>query len=402
VNIPIFEPSTLAGITLQNRLLRSATHESMADREGAPTAALEELYTALAKGGAGAVITGYAGVQQDGKSSLRDMLMIHHDGLIPSYRQLTDSVHRHGVPIIMQLAHCGRQTRSAVTGMPTVAPSPLKDFIFNEEKPLELREKEIEAIIRNFAAAAGRAKKAGFDAVQLHLGHGYLLSQFLSGYTNRRRDSWGGSTEKRFRIIGEILKRIRDEQGDFPVLAKINAFDSRPGGMRIEEAVVIARLLESCGCDAIEVSSGTVEEGLSIMRGARQPVEALLASNFRFKNMPEMLKKVSAPLIRLAMPHPKPLRNYNLDAAKTIKQAVSIPVITVGGIHSMEDIARALESGSTDFVSMSRPFIIEPDIVRKFREGKRQESRCIMCNYCALMIETGPVRCWYGKLPKRY
>ncbi|MBV5328303.1 MAG: NADH:flavin oxidoreductase [Chlorobium sp.] len=395
----IFGSAVISGIRLQNRLIRSATHESMAESSGAPSATHEKLYTSLARGGVGAVITGYAGVQQDGRTNYPGMLMMHHDSLIPAYRKLADAVHRHGTPIILQLAHCGRQTRSAVTGMKTVAPSALKDRFFNEERPQALGEQEIEAIISNFVSAAGRAVSAGFDGVQLHMAHGYLLAEFLSGYTNRRKDRWGGSTENKFRIVAEILRRIHNEQGDFPVLAKINGFDQRPGGMRGEEAVDIARLLEASGCSAIEVSSGTIEEGLSIMRGPKLPVEPILACNFRFKSMPVPLKKVLAPLLPLVMPFPDLIRNYNLEVARAIKKAVSIPVIAVGGIHTMEDISAVFGSGAADFVAMSRPFIIEPDIVRKLREGSQTDSRCIACNYCAIMIEEGPLRCWYGKMP---
>jgi 2,4-dienoyl-CoA reductase-like NADH-dependent reductase (Old Yellow Enzyme family) len=401
MHLAVFGSAAISGIHLPNRLIRSATHESMAESSGAPSAAHEKLYTNLAKGGAGAVITGYAGVQQDGRTSYPGMLMMDDDRLIPAYRQLTDAVHQYGTPIILQLAHCGRQTRSAVTGMKTVAPSALKDLIFNEERPQELGEKEIEAIISSFVSAAGRAVKAGFDGVQIHMAHGYLLAEFLSGYTNRRRDRWGGSTGNKFRLVSEIFRRIREAEGSFPVLAKINGFDHRRGGMRADEAARIARLLEASGCSAIEVSSGTVEEGLSIMRGPRFPAEALLACSFRFKSIPKPLKKVVAPLLRVAMPSPKPYRNYNLEAAKAVKESVSIPVIAVGGIHSLEEISAALESGSADFVSMSRPFIIEPNIVRKLQEGKQAASRCIMCNYCAIMIEEGALRCWYGKLPSK-
>ena len=399
MQLSFFESSCIAGVTLPNRLIRSATHEGMADERGAPTEALEKLYLRIAKGGAGAIITGYAGVQQDGKSSLSNMLMIDCDELIPAYRKLTDRVHEQGVPIILQIAHCGRQTRSAVTGMQTVAPSPVKDFIFNEEIPHALDDREIETIINNFVAAAERAKKAGFDGVQLHMAHGYLLAQFLSNHTNRRRDKWGGSTENKFRIISEIMRRMRESLGSYPVLAKINAYDGRPKGMRVEEAVEIARMLEAAGCDAIEVSSGTVEDGLAIMRGPNPPVEALFNSSFRFKNMPPLMKTFSSPFIRFSMRSPNPLRGYNIEAAKAIKEAVSIPVITVGGLHDLSDISSAIESGSADYISMSRPFIIEPDIAGKFREGKQITSRCIMCNYCALMIEVDKVRCYYGKLP---
>ena len=397
----VFESSCIAGITFPNRIVRSAPHEGMADERGAPTEALEKLYLRIAKGGAGAIITGYAGVQQDGKSSLSNMLMIDCDELIPAYRKLTDRVHEQGVPIILQIAHCGRQTRSAVTGMQTVAPSPVKDFIFNEEIPHALDDREIETIINNFVAAAERAKKAGFDGVQLHMAHGYLLAQFLSNHTNRRRDKWGGSTENKFRIISEIMRRTRESLGSYPVLAKINAYDGRPKGMRVEEAVEIARMPEAAGCDAIEVSSGTVEDGLAIMRGPNPPVGALFNSSFRFKDMSPLIKTISSPFIRFSMRSPNPLRGYNIKAAKAIKEAVSIPVITVGGLHDLSDISSAIESGSADYISMSRPFIIEPDIAGKFRQGKQTASRCSMCNYCALMIEVDKVKCYYGKLPGR-
>lgn len=397
----VFESSCIAGITLPNRLIRSATHEGMADERGVPTDALEKLYLRTAKGGTGTIITGYAGVQQDGKSSLSNMLMIDDDELIPAYRKLTGKVHEHGTPIILQVAHCGRQTRSAATGLPAVAPSAVKDKIFNEETPHALGEKDIETIINNFVAAAERAKKAGFDGIQLHMAHGYLLSQFLSDYTNRRKDKWGGSTVNKFRIVSEIMQRIRELLGSYPVLAKINAYDNRRGGMRIEESVEIARMLEAAGCDAIEVSSGTVEDGLTIMRGPNPPLEALFNSSFRFKDMSPLMKTISSPFIRFAVRSPKPIRGYNLKAAKAIKQAVSIPVITVGGLHDLSEISSAIKSGSTDYVSMSRPFIIEPDIVRRFQDGKQTASRCIMCNYCALMIEVDKVKCYYGKLPKK-
>ncbi len=399
MNSPVFRPSILAGIRLNNRVIRSATHEGMADERGAPTEALEKLYLRLAKGETGAIITGYAGVQQDGRSSMFNMLMIDRDELVPAYRSLTDKVHEQGIPIFLQIAHCGRQTRSAVTGMQTVAPSPVKDFIFHEETPHELDENEIETIINNFVSAAERAENAGFDGVQLHMAHGYLLSQFLSNHTNRRRDKWGGSTENKFRIVAEIMRRTRESLGEYPVLAKINAYDGKQHGMRAQEAVEIARLLESSGCNAIEVSSGTVEDGMAIMRGPNSPVEALFESSFRFRNLPPVMKTISSPFIGFAMRSPDPLKGYNLSAANAIKQAISIPVITVGGLHDLESIATAIDSGSTDYISMSRPFIIEPDIVKKFQTGKQTASRCIMCNYCGLMIEVDSVRCYYGKLP---
>jgi 2,4-dienoyl-CoA reductase-like NADH-dependent reductase (Old Yellow Enzyme family) len=395
----IFNPVNIGGIALRNRFIRSATHEGMASAEGAPLESLEKLYLRLAKGGVGAIVTGYAGVMQQGKSNFPGMLMMHDDALIPAYRRLVDAVHREGAPLVMQLAHCGRQTRSAVTGMCTVAPSPLRDPYYSEETPHELTESEIRAIIDAFVSAAGRAKASGFDAVQLHMAHGYLLAQFLSPNANRRRDRWGGSLENRFRIVSEILAGITRNLGSYPVLAKINGYDGMPGGMRPGEAAKVAQMLEAAGCIAVEVSSGTIAEGLSIMRGERVPIDAVLAVNFKFAAIPKPLKPLMNRILPVFAPKsPMPLRGYNLDAARLIKNAVSIPVIAVGGIHTLAEANDAIASGATDFISMSRPFIIEPAIVKRYEAGKQQASRCTMCNYCTIMAEKEPLRCWNGRL----
>lgn len=391
----LFDSTSLAGITLRNRFIRSATHEGMASPAGSPTPGLTSLYEKIAQGGAGAIITGYAGVSQEGKSSLYRMLMIDNDALLPAYRELTDRVHAHGVPVILQVAHCGRQTRSKITGLPTVAPSSLRDFIFNEARPHELNEAEIEQVIDDFVKAAVRAKAAGFDGVQLHMAHGYLLAEFLSGYTNRRRDRWGRNTENRSRIAVEIIRRTRNAVGNFPVLAKINGFDNRPGGMRPEEAVQVARMLEHAGCDAIEISSGIIEEGFSTVRGPLPPLKALFTANFRFSELPGFVKQVAGPVLSMALRSPRPLHTYNAPAAGLVRSSISIPVMTVGGIHSLEDAARIVDKGLSDYVSMSRPFITEPDIVEKFRTGKQARSRCIMCNCCVIFIETSHLKCWH-------
>jgi 2,4-dienoyl-CoA reductase-like NADH-dependent reductase (Old Yellow Enzyme family) len=398
----IFEPAHISGISIRNRFIRSATHEGMGDAEGAPLDSLEKLYVRLARGGVGAIVTGYAGVLPQGRSSFPGMLMMHDDALVPAYLRLVEAVHHEGVPLIMQLAHCGSQTRSLVTGMRTVAPSPIRDRFYSEEVPLELTEEGIREIIDAFVNAAERAKAAGFDGVQLHLAHGYLLAQFLSGYTNRRRDRWGGSLENRFRIVSEIMDGIRRRLGEYPVLAKMNGYDGMPGGMRPNEAVKVAMMLEASGCSAVEISSGTISEGLAIMRGPRIPTDALFAANFKLAAVPRLLRPGVARILPLIGPSsPKPYHSYNLDAAMSIRKSVSIPVLLVGGMHSLADASKAIEDGAADFVSMSRPFIIEPSIVKKYEERRQEASRCTMCNYCTIMIEKEPLRCWNGRLPQR-
>jgi len=395
----IFEPTSLAGIQLKNRIIRSATHEGMADEKGFPTDKLKKLYIRLAKGGVGAIITGYAAIQADGKSPLFAMTMIDNDKSIPKYKEITDAVHEYNTPIIMQIAHCGRQTRSKITGFTPVAPSAIRNSFYNEDMPKELSEDEIIRLIDNFVSAIIRVKQAGFDGVQLHSAHGYLLSEFLSSYSNQRKDRWGGAIENKYRIIDEIIKRAKEQVGDFPIFVKMNAYDQRKNGMKIEEAAQIAKMLETSGCAAIEVSCGVVEDGLYTFRGEKLPIDAVMEYTFKYINIPNFIKKIAKPVIKTLLKQPVPLLKYNLDAAIQIKKQVNIPVIVVGGINNVDDIQSIIENDNIDFVSMSRPFIIEPNIVKKFFEGTQTKSKCIMCNYCGIISEETPLRCYYGKLP---
>lgn len=396
----VFEQAQLAGMKLRNRIIRSATYEGLADENGFPTEELKKLYVRLAKGGVGAIITGYTSIQLDGKGNGPAEAMIDDDKSIPAYKKIAEAVHEYETPIIMQISHCGRQTRSKSTGFPTVAPSAVRDAYYSEDLPEELSEDGIQEIIDNFVSAIVRAKKAGFDGVQLHIAHGYLLAEFLSSYSNRRTDQWGGSTENKYRIVGEIFKRAQKLVGDYPILVKLNAYDGRKDGMRVEEAVKIALMLENSGCAAIEVSCGTVEDGLYTLRGKQLPVDAAMNYSFKYKSIPGFIKTIIKPVLKTVMKQPKPLLKYNLDAATTIKNVVSIPVIVVGGINSAEDVKMIIENKNLDFVSMSRPFIIEPDIANKFSTGNQTKSKCIMCNYCIVLAEDKPLKCHYGKLPQ--
>jgi 2,4-dienoyl-CoA reductase-like NADH-dependent reductase (Old Yellow Enzyme family) len=395
-----FEPASLAGIKLKNRIIRSATYEAMADEKGFPNEKLKKLYISLAKGEVGAIITGNAAVQANGKASLFNMTMIDSDDKIPAYKEIVNAVHEYDTPIIMQIVHCGRQTRSKITGLPTVAPSAIRDGFYNEDKPKELSEDEINEVIDNFVAAIIRTKQAGFDGVQVHLAHGYLLAEFLSSHSNRRKDRWGGSTENKYRIVGEIFKRAKEKVGDYPILVKMNAYDGRRKGMRIEEAVRIAQMLEKSGCAAIEVSCGCFEDHLYTIRSEKLPAEAVMEYSFQYKKLPGFIKTIAIPLAKTFMIQPKPLLKYNLEAAIQIKKAVNIPVIVVGGINNIDDINDIVENINIDFVAMCRPFIIEPDIAGKFKKGTQAKSKCIMCNYCGIILEEQPLKCYYGKLPK--
>lgn len=397
----IFEKVNFGSVELKNRIIRSATHDGLADEMGAPTDKLIKKYSFLARNEVGCIITGYAGVSTNGMSPYPAMLKIHNDYGLDKYTELTQAVHKYSTPIILQIAHCGRQTSTKKIKAQKVAPT-AKRHLFYPDKAAELEESEIREIINDFVKAAIRAEKCGFDGVQLHGGHGYLLHDFMSPHGNKRNDQWGGSTENRCRIVCEIIKEIKAKT-KLPVWIKISAEDNRNGGMNTEESVKIAKILEEAGVDAIEVSCGSVEDGMNTMRSKRMPMEAVFEYREPIASFPGALKTVSLKCAQLVNPlikQPSLLENFNLYNAEQIKKAVNIPVIVVGGIHRLSDMEDIVEYGKADAVSMCRPFICEPNLAAKLKEGKQTEAKCLMCNYCGLVIEKGETKCLYGKIKK--
>ena len=394
----LINEAVISGIKVKNRIIRSATHDGLADINGAPSDELIKKYEFLAKNDVGCIITGYAAVSANGVSPYPRMLKIFDDSVIDKYKELTDAVHRHGTPVVLQIAHCGRQTSSKTIGMPKVAPSQVL-HAFYPDKSKVLTDEEIQSIIYDFVAAAIRAEKAGFDAVQLHGGHGYLLHDFLSPFGNRRKDKWGGTLENRTRIVELIIKGIK-EKTSLPVWIKLSAEDNRKGGMNITDAVEICKRLEKAGCDAIEVSCGTVQDGMNTMRSELMPMDAVFRYREPCASFPTPLKKISLAAANLVNPlikQPKPLENFNIDNAAVIRKNVAIPVIAVGGIHKVSDMEQFLSERKADYISMCRPFICEPDLARKIINGQKT-AKCIMCNYCGLVIEKEPTKCLYGKI----
>lgn len=393
----VFEKTTLAGIPLNNRILRSATCEALADEEGRPTEALEHLYVNLARGGVGAIITGLTGVQPDGKA-FRNASMFHRDDYISDYQRLVNQVHQHQTPIILQVCHAGRQTSSAVSGHKPVSPSSRRDKLFFLEAPRKLDENAIQALINSFVDTIARAQEAGFDGVQIHAAHGYMLSQFLTPYINTRRDRWGGNTENRFRIVAEIMEKARKRVGDFPILAKINSDDGNRNGTDLSEAIRIAMLLEAHGVDAVEVSCGVAEDMFHIVRVHDKPVKAFFELVPEVSRLPGPVKAMAAVPAPLFVKTFRPVDNYNVTAAESIRAQVGIPVIVVGGIKRLADIEDIIGNARADYVSMSRAFVNDPAIVNKFQSGEARESSCISCGYCVLGINGAPLKCYYGKL----
>jgi len=392
----VFSSSMMGKIKMKNRIIRSATTMGMANQQGLPTSDLAAAYSEMAKGGVGMLITGGTAVQQNGRLPINTSLVLDRDEYIPDYKNLVKAAHDHNVPIVMQATHAGRQTRRAITGKQPVAPSPITDRMYDDEEPKELTELEIREIIKNFTNTIERAKKGHFDGVQICGAHGTLLSAFLSQDTNRREDKWGGSLENRFRIIREIFKGAKKRVGNFPILIKLSAYDFQSDGLRIEETVKIATMLEDSECDGIEVSCGVANDDFSTIRVPEIPFEAILQFNHKFKDKPGIVKAIVPVFAPLLIGRPEPLYNFNVCAAREIKKAVDIPVIVVGGIRNLPDIEQIIGGNMADYVAMSRPFIIEPDIVHKFKVKSQEKSECINCGFCLIALEALPAQCFHG------
>ncbi len=393
----LFDPGSIGTLTVKNRMIRSASHEGLADERGAPTHAQYEFYKAFVDGGIGLVITGYSGIQQNGKSALYHMTMMDSDAMVPAHKAMVDGIHAAGGKIILQIAHCGRQTSSADTKAPyLVAPSAIP-YVFYAETPHEISELEIRQVIDNFAHAARRAKQAGYDGVQIHCAHGYLLSSFLSQAANKRTDQWGGSPENRFRIIDETLHAVREAVGkDYPVLTKLNSYESSRNGIRADECVQFAGMINATGCcDAIEISAGTNANVFYMARGG-VPTDTILnhcRPFCEFSGVKKLLTRIAcAFLARFSVPRFE--EGYNLETAARVKQAISLPVITVGGMRTRKFMERAIEEGKTDFISMARPLLLEPDLANKFRNHVSDATRCDNCNQCLIASDTLPIRCY--------
>jgi len=392
----LFEESSIAGMKLKNRFIRSATHEGLGDKDGQLMPGLAEVYTDLVKGGVGAIITGFFGVQKNGRT-LQNMHMLDRDELVDAYKAITAQVNACGVPIIAQIAHGGGQVDRHVIGERPAAPSP-KLYPLTMGMARALTEEEITEIIDSFVAAVERAYKAGFSGVQLHAAHGFLLQEFLSPRSNKRGDRWGGSTENRFRIIAEIIRKARDKVGKFPILVKFSAYDGDKKGIRIEEGLRIAELFQKSGFDAIEVSCGGSEDGFNAVRVMKIPAAAMLAMVPWYSSMSKTNKFALKILLPFMVKRPLPLFNYNVEAAEHIKKEVDLPIIVLGGLHRLADIEKIIAEQKADYVAMARPFIIEPDIANRFKSGTQKESRCINCGYCLLGVTSSKLRCYYGKV----
>ncbi len=392
----LFDAIRIGTMEVKNRFVRSSTHEAMADENGCPGPGLFKCYENLAKGEVGLIITGMAFVSQEGRSTSKGMLGIHHDGLIPAYRKLVSHAHDYGTKIAMQITHAGRQTREQAAGVKPMAPSAVYDRALLS-KPREMTDEDIERAIDSYAQACGRVKESGFDAVQIQLAHGYLPNQFQSPLLNRRKDRWGGSPENRMRFIEELYARCRHVVGkDYPILAKVNVQDNMRKGLKPEEGIPMAQRMGKMGFDSLEVSGGIYADGFSMMRG-EFPMEVLLEWDIYKNHMNRGLRFLMRYYGNKMFGVLPFTELFNWKHTKAVKEAVDIPIMLVGGVRKPEDMERIIQKGHADFISLCRPLIAEPFFPKRIRENRRHPSKCISCNLCLAYLEWHPLRCYAGR-----
>lgn len=385
----IFSPLELKRLRLPSRLIRSATYEGLADSGGRPQAQLANLYRRLCAETPLTIISGFCAVSQQGRAMHPFQGMIGEDGHIAAWKRVVGASRANAeTRLIMQLAHTGRQTLSRATGRPVVGASGRACSYFRQ-KTRPLLSSEIYEIADDFASAAFRAGEAGFDGVQIHAAHGYLIHQFLSERTNNRQDRWSEPGL----FLKEVVLAVRRRCGpQFPILLKVSYSDDY--GLETETLIKALLPLEA-ELEAVEVSYGTMEHALNIIRGAC-PIDEILRLNPMFNKIPRPLKSLWKTLIfpfkdRAHRPY-RPL--YNLPGAAALKERLQIPVIPVGGIQSLADMDECRRQGF-EALALCRPFIAEPDLAAALRAGRWRSSLCRRCNLCTVNCDNAvSLRCY--------
>lgn len=346
----LFDQTQLAGMKVKNRFVRSATFDGVADEQGHMTEKLFQVYENLAKGGVGTIITGLTCVS-DLEGPMKGQMGIYNDSFIDEYQRLTEMSHRYDARIILQLAWLGSQASNRESGKVNWGPSSVED-LGTKTTPKEMTNEDIVLVQESFADAALRAKKAGFDGVQMHVAHGYLLSKFLTPYYNRRSDNYGGSIENRARMILETYQAIRDKVGtEYPVLVKINCEDFMDQGMTFEDCKYVCNKLVELGINAIEISGGAGRSSRP-KEGTIRPIRS------------------------------EEEESYFKSYAAEIAQEVNVPVILVGGNREYTALTDIINQTAVEYISFCRPFIRESDLINRWQAGELSSAKCISCSKC--------------------
>jgi 2,4-dienoyl-CoA reductase-like NADH-dependent reductase (Old Yellow Enzyme family) len=395
----LFEPLRIGAMTIPGRIVKTATTETMSTVDGFVTEELVAFYEPYAEAGTPLIVTGNFYTQRSGKVYHR-MPGADDDDKIAGMRRLTEMAHRHGAKICAQLSHAGRQVFQPAANDDPVSASAVSDK-FSGIRPRAMSLEEIRAFVLGFAQAAERCQRAGFDAVQIHAAQGYLLSQFLTPYTNRRSDDYGGSFDKRLRILVDILKATRERVGNgFPILLKLNGDDALPlrKGLHTPALVDVARVLEDQSLDGIEISVGHYESGFPTIRGNFDLFFDTLLDQGVGREYPpgkqrsmRLSKGILAALSNRLWPH---RQGFNLCYAEQFKRALKIPVISVGGFSDPQAMAQAIQAGPCDAVSIARAMIADPYLVRHVRQ-QQPVTECRFCSACLARIGTRAVDCFH-------
>jgi 2,4-dienoyl-CoA reductase-like NADH-dependent reductase (Old Yellow Enzyme family) len=396
---PLFSPLAIGPLRVAGRVFKAATSETRASHDGHVTDELLAFYEPIFRAGTPLVITGNTYPSRQGKST-PFQAGCDADDKIPGLRRWADLAHRHGSAVVAQINHAGRQVFPASVGQPeALSASNVADKVMGT-RPRPLTYAEVREVVESFAAAAARCREAGFDGIQIHAAHGYLVNQFLTPYTNRRRDEYGGAFASRLRLLIEIHRAVRARVDDgCAVILKLNGTDSLPlrRGLRTDELIEIARVMQEEGVDAIEISVGHYESGLPMVRGTFDRYfpgvldEGMGPHMARWRRAGmRLVRPLATAAFNLVWPHRE---GFNLKYARRFKAALRIPVICVGGFVTRAAMEAALADSGCDAVSCGRPMIADPLLYRHLREGTTGP-RCVFCNACVARVGGRPVDCY--------
>jgi 2,4-dienoyl-CoA reductase-like NADH-dependent reductase (Old Yellow Enzyme family) len=383
-NSPLFASFALNGLELRNRTIRSGCFEGMS-QGGKVTDRLIEHHRQVAAGGVGMTTLSYCSVSPDGRAFSHELWM--DPQILPDLRRFTQAVHAEGAAASVQLGHCGFFASPSVIGLRPLGASP-KFCLFRLSYCREMTETDIQEKTADFVRAAGLAQEAGFDAVEIHAGHGYLLSQFISPWTNRRTDRYGGPLENRMRFPAEVVRQVRAKLGPgCPILVKMNQRDGMRGGLELDEAVQVAQMFEAAGASALVPSCGfTASTPLYMLRGGRPVTEMVKAQKGFFP-------KIGLSLFGRIMVQKYPFEPlFLLEGARRIREAVSIPVGYVGGARSAVEMKDLIAEGFA-FIQIGRPTIRDPEFIKRLERGDITASDCDQCNRCIASMSADGVSC---------
>ena len=387
IESPVFSPVKIGPVTLRNRVIRSAAFENMA-YGNSPSQDLYNYHTAVARGGVGMTTLAYASVSRSGLSFDGQLWM--REEIVPALKRITDAVHAEGARCSIQLGHCGNMTHRATCGCMPVGAS----GGFNLYSPTfvrKLRVEDIDALVEDFGQAVNLARKAGFDCVEIHAGHGYLISQFLSPYTNHRRDAYGGSLQNRMRFMQRVIRRVMEAAGDdLAVIVKMNMHDGFRSGMQEAECLKVARELERLGVHALVLSAGFVSKApMEVMRGA-MPLRTM--THYMNPRQFWWLRALVRLFGRKMIPTVPYSEGYFLEEAKRFRAAVNLPLIYVGGLVSLQKMEEVLAAGF-DGLQLARALVRDTDFVNKLRSGEIVRSECGHSNYCIGRMYSLEMKC---------